>query len=86
MKEAVNEALKRKIPEVNSRILSLVGEEGLEPSLHCWNQILSLARLPIPPFAHITGVAQRVYAYLRFTQPPLARTMNYRSNNFSIVQ
>lgn len=31
----------------------LVGEEGLEPSLHCWNKILSLARLPIPPLAQI---------------------------------
>ena len=29
----------------------LVGEEGLEPSLSCENQILSLARLPIPPLA-----------------------------------
>jgi hypothetical protein len=34
----------------------LVGEEGLEPSLPCENQILSLARLPIPPLAHITQV------------------------------
>ena len=32
---------------------NLVGGEGLEPSLHCWNQILSLARLPVPPAAHI---------------------------------
>ncbi len=35
----------------------MVGEEGLEPSLHCWNQILSLARLPIPPLAHIVNRA-----------------------------
>lgn len=34
----------------------MVGEEGLEPSLHCWNQILSLARLPIPPLALVTQV------------------------------
>ena len=31
--------------------LFLVGEEGLEPSLYCYNQILSLARLPVPPLA-----------------------------------
>ena len=30
----------------------LVGGEGIEPSLSCENQILSLARLPIPPLAH----------------------------------
>lgn len=29
----------------------MVGEEGIEPSLPCENQILSLARLPIPPLA-----------------------------------
>ncbi len=32
-------------------LVHLVGNEGLEPSLHCWNQILSLARLPVPPVA-----------------------------------
>ena len=37
----------------------MVGEEGLEPSLHCWNQILSLARLPIPPLAQTyTAIAE----------------------------
>lgn len=29
----------------------MVGEEGIEPSLSCKNQILSLARLPVPPSA-----------------------------------
>ncbi len=48
----------------------LVGEEGLEPSLHCWNQILSLARLPIPPLAQIT-IAQARLRMLR--NPPLAQ-------------
>ena len=38
---------------LSESILSLVGGEGIEPSLHCWNQILSLARLPIPPLAHL---------------------------------
>ena len=28
----------------------LVPEEGIEPTLHCWNRILSPARLPVPPF------------------------------------
>ena len=31
----------------------MVGEGGLEPPLSCENQILSLARLPIPPLARI---------------------------------
>lgn len=30
----------------------MVGEEGLEPSIPNENQILSLARIPIPPLAH----------------------------------
>jgi hypothetical protein len=30
--------------------LSLVPERGLEPPLPCGNQVLNLARLPIPPF------------------------------------
>ncbi len=36
----------------------MVGEEGLEPSLPCENQILSLARLPIPPLAHVLIVTR----------------------------
>ena len=39
---------------LSESILFLVGGEGIEPSLHCWNQILSLARLPIPPLAHLS--------------------------------
>ena len=35
-----------------AKVIVLVGEEGLEPSLPNENQILSLARLPIPPLAH----------------------------------
>ena len=30
----------------------MVGEVGIEPTWYCYHQILSLARLPIPPFAH----------------------------------
>jgi hypothetical protein len=30
----------------------LVPERGLEPPLPCENQVLNLARLPIPPFGH----------------------------------
>ena len=49
----------------------MVGEEGLEPSLPCENQILSLARLPIPPLARIANSPAR----LRMVRnPPLART------------
>ena len=42
-----------------SRDMTHVREKGLEPSLHCWNQILSLARLPIPPLAQTyTAIAE----------------------------
>ena len=59
-----------------SNLSPLVGEEGIEPSLPCGNQILSLARLPIPPFAlkpvkrfqlrlsHKTSPRRRNYAQL----------------------
>ena len=30
----------------------VVGGKGIEPLLSCENQILSLARLPVPPLAH----------------------------------
>lgn len=36
----------------------LVGGKGIEPLLHCWNQILSLARLPVPPLARTFIIAQ----------------------------
>lgn len=32
---------------------------GFEPTLHCWNQILSLARLPIPPIALVENIISR---------------------------
>src|SRR3984893_10616701 len=35
--------------------LNLVPERGLEPPLPCENQVLNLARLPIPPFGHKCG-------------------------------
>ena len=31
----------------------LVGEEGLEPSRHCCQQILSLSCIPISPLARV---------------------------------
>ena len=46
----------------------LVGEEGLEPSLPCENQILSLARLPIPPLAQTRYLRA---ARLRMLRNPL---------------
>jgi hypothetical protein len=30
----------------------MVPERGLEPPLPCENQVLNLARLPVPPFGH----------------------------------
>jgi hypothetical protein len=35
----------------------LVQEEGLEPPLSCENEILSLARLPVPPFLRCPKIA-----------------------------
>lgn len=37
--------------QVFFNVLILVGKGGIEPPLPCENQILSLARLPIPPLA-----------------------------------
>jgi hypothetical protein len=39
---------------VRSELLerNLVPERGLEPPLPCENQVLNLARLPVPPFGH----------------------------------
>ena len=34
-----------------------MGGEGIEPSLSCENQILSLARLPVPPLARVSIIA-----------------------------
>ncbi len=39
------------------KVILLVGGEGIEPSLPCENQILSLARLPIPPLARISIIS-----------------------------
>ena len=50
----------------------MVGNEGLEPSLHCWNQILSLARLPVPPVAHVLNYN---------TKNPFYGIINYMDNN-----
>ena len=38
----------------------MVGKEGLEPSLTKVNQILSLARLPIPPLARNSNVLYNI--------------------------
>gem|GEM_PF-3654555 len=46
----------------------LVGEGGLEPPLHCWNQILSLARLPIPPLALNRTLARNIKVLYNKTQ------------------
>lgn len=36
-----------------SKVILLVPEAGLEPARPCGQQILSLARLPIPPLGHV---------------------------------
>jgi len=33
-------------------MIRMVPERGLEPPLPCENQVLNLARLPVPPFGH----------------------------------
>jgi hypothetical protein len=44
--------------------LILVPERGLEPPLPCENQVLNLARLPIPPFGHCAARAHlKLHAY-----------------------
>ena len=44
----------------------MVGKGGLEPPLTNVNQILSLARLPIPPFAHHSNVLICLSKFYRF--------------------
>jgi hypothetical protein len=39
----------------------LVPERGLEPPLPCENQVLNLARLPIPPFGHKWFIAEQFH-------------------------
>ncbi len=42
----------------------MVPEEGLEPTQPCGYQILSLARLPIPPLRQVKGAKQRTIMYM----------------------
>ena len=48
--ERVFKVIYKKMPKIGF-IFLLVGKEGLEPSRPCGQQILSLSRLPVPPFA-----------------------------------
>jgi hypothetical protein len=43
----------------------MVPERGLEPPLPCENQVLNLARLPVPPFGH--GFDSTLFASLSAT-------------------
>lgn len=43
----------------------LVPERGLEPPLPCENQVLNLARLPVPPFGHNCGKAKQFHCARR---------------------
>jgi hypothetical protein len=47
-----------------------VQEEGLEPPLSCENEILSLARLPVPPFLHFKTLPTRGSQNCSPAQPP----------------
>jgi hypothetical protein len=67
---------------------NLVPERGLEPPLPCENQVLNLARLPIPPFGHNRGTPltmQLRFAFARvneafsFCPPPPALSTNPRT-------
>jgi hypothetical protein len=39
----------------------MVPERGLEPPLPCENQVLNLARLPIPPFGHKCAITEQFH-------------------------
>jgi hypothetical protein len=43
----------------------LVPERGLEPPLPCENQVLNLARLPVPPFGHKCFIAKQFHCARR---------------------
>jgi hypothetical protein len=43
----------------------LVPERGLEPPLPCENQVLNLARLPVPPFGHKWFIAKQFHCARR---------------------
>jgi hypothetical protein len=65
---------------------NLVPERGLEPPLPCENQVLNLARLPIPPFGHKRGTPiamQQRFAIARVNEafsfcPPLTSLSTIR--------
>ncbi len=50
----------------------MVGGEGIEPSLSCENQILSLARLPVPPLAQRNNYTTIKFLYKDKTKLPRA--------------
>jgi hypothetical protein len=60
----------------------MVPERGLEPPLPCENQVLNLARLPIPPFGHNEKKASSqniLRAGYCFVKPPRARRVTDKS-------
>lgn len=62
--------------------VQVVGEEGLEPSQPCGQQILSLSRIPVPPLAHhlygvqYTSLPRRSAAGGFFGVPPPGHNNN----------
>src|SRR3984957_17664705 len=53
----------RRVEKKEETGVILVPERGLEPPLPCENQLLKLARLPIPPFGHYRQPTAREPAY-----------------------
>jgi hypothetical protein len=57
-------------------LIRMVPERGLEPPLPCENQVLNLARLPVPPFGH--SFDSTLFALLSATNASQCRNSPHR--------
>src|SRR3984893_18490784 len=57
--------------------LNLVPERGLEPPLPCENQVLNLARLPIPPFGHMYHAWIAIQRLLHWSSARVMRLFSF---------
>jgi hypothetical protein len=57
-------------------LIRVVPERGLEPPLPCENQVLNLARLPVPPFGHCFD--STLFALLSATNASPCRNSSHR--------
>src|SRR3979490_3189426 len=56
---------------------NLVPERGLEPPLPCENQVLNLARLPIPPFGHMYHAWIAIQRLLHWSSARVMRLFSF---------